>query len=147
MGSWGKVDFSDFKNLQKKLEKLTEVDLDEFCREISKELAARLLRKVIKRTPVGDYPSGSGKTGGTLRRGWSAAYAEAAEVTQSGNTYMIEMTNPVDYGIYVNYGHRTRSGGWVPGQFFIEISIEELESSGARIVEKRLLELFSEVFS
>ena len=38
----------------------------------AKELAARLLAKVIKRTPVGQYPSGSGKVGGTLRRGWTA---------------------------------------------------------------------------
>ena len=27
---------------------------------------------------------------------------------------------PADYAIFVELGHRTRSGSWVPGQFFVE---------------------------
>lgn len=29
-----------------------------------------------------------------------------------------------DYGPHVNYGHRTRNGGWVPGQHFIDKNLE-----------------------
>ena len=49
------------------------------------KLAARLLALVIPRTPVGQYPKGSGKKGGTLRRGWTAKTdEEAATGTSNG---------------------------------------------------------------
>lgn len=93
----GKVDYSELTDFIKKLGGLKKRDISEsFIQECSKELAARLLRKVIKRTPVGDYSSIinvtakrdgkkhkkgevyqkrvniSGKMGGNLRRGWTA---------------------------------------------------------------------------
>ena len=43
--------------------------MQQFCESAAKELAARLLAKVIKRTPVGVYPSGSGMVGGTSYSG------------------------------------------------------------------------------
>ena len=70
MAGWGNCDYRQLQRLQQKLNRLQSGDIDAFCRACAKELAARLLAKVIKRTPVGDYPEGSGKTGGTLRRGW-----------------------------------------------------------------------------
>ena len=100
MGRMGKFDVRGMKELQKKLEKLQ--DPDAFVEACAKELAARLLRMVVKRTPVGDYSkeievvakrdsknhkkgdtykkkvNPSGKKGGTLRRGWiSETQAEA----------------------------------------------------------------------
>lgn len=54
MASWGKCNFKDFEKLRKQLEK-AEKDCDDFCKACAKELAARLLGKVIKRTPVGKY--------------------------------------------------------------------------------------------
>ena len=81
------------------------MDLDKFCEDVSKELAARLLALVIPRTPVGQYPRSSGKKGGTLRRGWTArteqeaagggkvdpaAYANALPVFKRGRTFYIE---------------------------------------------------------
>ena len=47
------IDTSGFKKLRQSLEKARVSD--EFCKGLAKELAARLLRKVVKRTPVGDY--------------------------------------------------------------------------------------------
>lgn len=38
----------------------------------AKELTARLLAKVIRKTPVGEYDKNVGKSGGTLRRGWKS---------------------------------------------------------------------------
>lgn len=46
--------------------------VQEFEESCARELAARLLSLVIKRTPVGVYPEGSGMVGGTLRRGWTS---------------------------------------------------------------------------
>lgn len=53
---WGKCDFKDLQKFQKQIEKLANSDIDKFCKEVAKELTARLLAKVIKKTPVGNKP-------------------------------------------------------------------------------------------
>ncbi len=154
MAKWGSCDFKQLKALQDRIEKLQKAELKKFCEAVSKELAARLLAKVIKRTPVGQYPAGSGKVGGTLRRGWvgekqqnATAYAQSLPVKQSGHTYEITIINPVEYASFVNYGHRTRGGkGWVEGRFFLEKSELEIESDAAKIIEKKLMQYLSETF-
>lgn len=100
----GRFDIAGLKELQSRLQNLQ--DPDAFCEACAKELAARLLAKVIKRTPVGQYPAGSGKTGGTLRRGWTtgkrqaaANYANSVTVNHTGNVYMIELINPIEYAL------------------------------------------------
>lgn len=52
MAKWGKCDYKQLKEFQKKLEKLQQKDFDKFCQATARELAARLLTLVIKRTPV-----------------------------------------------------------------------------------------------
>lgn len=118
----------------------------------SKELAARLLALVIPVTPVGKYPKGSGKKGGTLRRGWGAKngkagreYAQSLIVTKSGNTYMVEIINPVEYASYVEFGHRTVSGGWVEGRYMLTISEEKLKRIAPSVLEKMVLRKLKEV--
>ena len=54
MAKWGTCDFSELEKLQKQFERLSKTDIDRFCKEVARELAARLLSKVIPRTPVGD---------------------------------------------------------------------------------------------
>ena len=144
--NWGNCDYKQLQRLRDSLATLQSMDMDRFCTEVSKELAARLLALVIPRTPVGQYPKSSGKKGGTLRRGWTSktqadaasrggsndakAYAEALPVRKSGNAYTIEVINPVEYASYVEFGHRTRGGdGWVPGQYFLTLSEQDLELS------------------
>ena len=52
MSKWGKCDFKQLERLNKNMEKLMGADLDRFCRQAAKDLAGRLLNKVVKRTPV-----------------------------------------------------------------------------------------------
>lgn len=102
MGKMGKFTASDLKDFQKQLNHIKETN-EAFVESCAKELAARLLAKVIKRTPVGDYSkeievtakrdsknhkkgdtytkrvNPSGKRGGTLRRGWTSKSHEEAE--------------------------------------------------------------------
>ncbi len=102
MGKMGSFAAADMKKLQQQLLELQKTNED-FLEKCAKELAARLLAKVIKRTPVGDYFAEievvakrsskkhkkgetykkrvnlSGKMGGTLRRGWTAKTHEEAE--------------------------------------------------------------------
>lgn len=156
-----------FSELEKQFEevnkKLQAADVDKFCRIVAKELAARLLAQVIKRTPVGDYPPSTGKKGGTLRRGWTAqteeeaaeggignaiAYANALPITKSGNVYEIEIINPVHYASYVEFGHRTRGGdGWVQGRFMLTLSEKEVQRQSERVVEALLKKYLGEVFN
>lgn len=143
MARWGSCDFRQLKQLQQRLQQLNTQELDKICRELTNELSARLLRKVIKRTPVGQYPSGSGKVGGTLRRGWNIG-----EITKSGNTYQVEIINPTEYASYVEFGHRTRNHkGWVRGRFMMTISEKELEAQATKIIEKRIKEYLEWCFN
>lgn len=142
-----RFDYSEFKKLNDRLKKkCREEQIEQFFESCAKELAARLLAKTIKRTPVGQYPEGSGKLGGTLRRGWTgesnkgaAAYAASLNVTHSGGTYTVEITNPIEYASYVEYGHRTANhAGWVEGKFMLTISENEIRSMAPAILQKKL---------
>ena len=55
MGKFGECDFSGFFEFQEKLQRISQEDMQDFYEVCAKDLAARLLRAVIKRTPVGDY--------------------------------------------------------------------------------------------
>ena len=155
MANGCKVDFSDLQKFRENLEKSLSGDqLELFIESCAKELAARLLAKVIKRTPVGQYPAGSGKKGGTLRRGWTgeksqpaSTYVGSLKVTRAGGAYTIEIVNPVEYASYVEYGHRTRNHkGWVEGKFMLTISEEEIRKSAPNILEKKLEKYLKECF-
>jgi hypothetical protein len=139
MAKIAKMDFSGLKKFQKNLQKLNEKARSEFTEAALKGLAARLLSKVVKATPVGYYKGGEyictmdgrphesaaaeGKQGGTLRRGWTVG-----EITKNGGAYIIEISNNVEYAPYVEYGHRTAKGtGWVDGHFMLTVSENELQ--------------------
>ena len=171
MGKQGNVDFSDLRRFRDRLEKnfdRNQVDL--FIESCAKELAARLLAKVIKRTPVGEYdkpvkfttkdgkevsftPS-TGKKGGTLRRGWAgeksggaSAYANSLKVNRFGDVFVIEIKNPVEYASYVEFGHRTRGGnGWVEGKFMLTISEQEIKRDAPRVLENKLKKKLGDLF-
>lgn len=163
MARWGKCDFRQFERVQKNLQRLRRIEFENFCRDVAKELAARLLAKVIKRTPVGQYEASTGVMGGTLRRGWTAEteeaamsgsnknakdYAQSLTVTRSGDVYQIEIINPVHYASYVEYGHRTRNHkGWVEGRFMLTISEKELDAQAPKILEKKLEKYLGECFN
>ena len=109
MAKMGKFSAADLKKLQKKLNKLQKNEIEKFIEACAKELAARLLAKVIRRTPVGDYSkkitvvakkdsknhkkgdtytktiNPSGKKGGTLRRGWTSTSHKEAETGGKGS--------------------------------------------------------------
>lgn len=166
MARWGNCDFKQLKKFQKKLEKMSKANIKKFCEDVSRELAARLLRRVIKRTPVGQYPSGLGYVGGTLRRGWTAKSEREAmyntvfngsnniskwvnelPIKKIGNIFQIDITNVVSYSSYVEHGHRTRNHkGWVEGHFMLTISEKEINAMLPKFIEKKLTELLSEVF-
>ncbi len=170
MARMGNVDYSQLKDFAHEIEeKLGAQAVQEFIEACAKELAARLLTRVIRRTPVGEYDKPvsfttkdgeevsftphTGKVGGTLRRGWTAekqqgvsAYVNSLNVVHSGDTYTIEIVNPVEYAPYVEFGHRTRNGGWVEGLFMLTISSQEIQNAAPGILEKKLKKKLGEIF-
>ena len=74
----------------------------------------KLIAKVKLKTPVAK------KNGGTLRRNWQPKKIGKLERLVYNNT---------SYGVYVNYGHRTRGGkSFVDGVYMLEKSVKEIES-------------------
>lgn len=167
MGKMGKFTVKGLDELHKKLTVMGKSS-DEFMEKCIIELALRLYSKVVKRTPVGDYDiyveviakrdsknhkkgdkymkaKSTGKMGGTLRRGWSIS-----PITKEGNTFKVQVFNPIEYATYVEYGHRQEPGryvpalgkqlkqGWVKGQFMMTISAQELEKITPQVIEKKL---------
>ena len=118
--------------------------MEDFICECSKELAARLLAKVIKRTP---------KVSGNLQKGWTVG-----QIQKMGNTYVIEVINPVMYAEYVEYGHRQEPGryvpaigkrlkaDWVNGQFMMTISAQEIQNITPKLLEARLKKKLGDIF-
>ena len=138
MPKWGSTDFEELKKLELQIRRAANADFDAFCVEMSKELAARFLAKVKKRTLPGKKPKfdkpltytktvngrkrkfrtkegeirnkyWKGYTGGTLSRGWTIG-----NITQKPNGYEIEIINPTEYASYVEFGHRQKPGRFVP---------------------------------
>lgn len=180
MAKWGNCDYKQLQQLRENIAHLQGIDMDKFCKDMSKELARKLLQLVIRRTPVGRYDGETytcamgkthqahtikGKVGGTLRRGWTAksqgeaesgsgngmskvaSYAAALPVKKSGNAYTVEVINPVEYASYVEYGHRTTKGGWVPGHYFLTLSEQDLESLAPAAIERKLELQLRQVFN
>lgn len=156
MGRGGRVDLRQLKAFERKLAKLASGDFEKFCEVAAKELAARLLGKVIRRTPVAKVD------GGTLRRGWTAKthaeaesgsgknpkeYAESLSVQKQGNVYELSVINPVEYAQYVEFGHRTRNHeGWIAGRFMMTISADEVDQQAPAILERKLFNMLKEAF-
>lgn len=128
------ADYRQLQRLQRKLQRM-EQKYEEFCRQMTKEIAARMLSKVIRRTPVDE---------GTLRRGWTVE----ANVRKNGNVYEIEVFNPISYAPYVEFGHRTSNHqGWVKGRFMMTISADQIEQQAPAIIERKLTQMLQEVFN
>lgn len=135
MGRNGGCDFSELQAFADSLQTMTN-NMSEIMDLCAKELAQRLIRKVIKRTPVGVYSKKSGKKGGTLKKGWSQD--GKYKIYHSPSACLIEIKNPVEYASYVEYGHRTVNGGWVSGHSMMTISAAEIQRDGPAILEKKI---------
>ena len=165
----GNFNFREMERLAKDLEKLAQ-NKDKLFQSAAKELAARLLMLLVERTKPGKYPAGSGMVGGTLRRGWiSKTYEEAfsnrksepgakevqdflktIQVSRDGNTYTIEVINPVEYVRYVESGHRQTPGRfvpaigkrlkkrWVEGKFIMREAVEDLQKITPQVLEDKI---------
>ena len=151
------ANYKELSEFAKNLERLNATQKEEFMQACCKELAARLLQKVINKTK--EYS----KTN-TLVRGWTVATHEEAasgktvgykewcdkvNVRRQGNTYILDIINPVNYASYVEYGHRTKNNagvGWVEGKFTLTVAEAEINAVTDGILAKKLRKFIKEAF-
>lgn len=139
---WGRADFQALKDLERRLDKLENVDFDRFCRETANEIANRLMAKAKKRTPVGVVPEDiydnkkstvtvtgtSGKSRkfasreSSIYQQYWAGYTGGnlrrswtiLPIEKQGNEYIVTLINNAEYASYVEFGHRQKPGRYVP---------------------------------
>ena len=135
----GHMDISELKKLRDKLKRNCDAQqLEEFFTSCSKSIAENLLKDVVKRTPIGKY-DGVGVAGGTLADSWFVGGVE-----KNGTTYTVNVENNAlsddgkPYAIYVEFGHRTRSGGWVEGKKMLTITEEEIKEVAPNILDRKV---------
>lgn len=117
-----------------------------FIIDVMNRLGNLMIREVKMRTPVGQYDNsvffardgklfvfeatgGRNRVGGELRRNWVLEGVQA-----TGDGFIVTISNNTEYGPFVENGHRTVNGGWVEGQFFLKITMEEIMSQLPKIV-------------
>ncbi len=139
------IDTRQLKELQRKLEKMRD-NSDTFMDKCAKNISARLLRKVIKRTPVGNYSGQeydcNGKdmqfhhkgyrvknaVGGALRRGWTVNTEEEAAPKKSKKAVSVDK--------YLNQIQVERSGNTTSITIDNPVSYAPYVEYGHRIVIK-----------
>lgn len=173
MARWGRVDFRQLQELERKMAKLADGDFEKFCQQTAKEIAQILLAKVKKRTPVGRVPEDiykskktknsreaaiyqqhwAGYTGGSLRDAWTISVSDGAGL----GAYLVIIKNNLEYASYVEYGHRQQPGryvpalgkqlkeSWVPGQYMLTISLQELEQMLPAMLQQKIVSFMQEV--
>ncbi len=117
-----------------------------FIVDVMNKLGNLMIREVKMRTPVGQYDNsvffardgklfvfeasgGRNRVGGELRRNWVLEGVQA-----TGDGFIVTISNNTEYGPFVENGHRTVNGGWVEGQFFLKITMEEILDQLPKIV-------------
>ncbi len=148
----------DFKTFKKSLQGLQKDVKQDVIKSTLNQTAAVGQRVAKQNTPVGVYDSdvhfitrdgkevefkATAKMGGTLRRGWR---------TTNINQNTKELYNNVEYGLYVDQGHRkvAKSGtdasgkpvyinvGWVPGKFMLDKATKAMTDSMGQLFSKNL---------
>lgn len=137
MAKWGKFEFGDIEQMAKRFQKaLDERVVDRFIQDFLLEMSMRSMRKIKKRTPVGET--------GDLRKNW-----QLGRVERRGNSYVVEIYNNTEYASFVEYGHRTSKDltNWVEGRFMMTISMQEIERELPKYLAKRQMELLEQLMN
>lgn len=119
---------------------------ENFIIDVMNRLGNIMLREVKMKTPVGQYDGsvffvsdgkllvfegpGTTRQGGELRRNWVLDGVES-----TGDGFIVTISNNTEYASWVENGHRTADhSGWVEGQFFLKITMEQIMDQLPKIV-------------
>lgn len=114
----------------------TEKNVPKFLADTLGRAADKLVRETKSRTPVDS---------GTLQKSW-----KRSEVQRNGNEYKVTITNDAqnkdygtEYATFVEYGHNSTAGNWVPGAFMLTQS----QPNATKYLEDQLARGGADVFS
>lgn len=124
------LDYSQFNKLFEQNEELLKRN-KQFNEDVITEMAIRIYNQTILRTPVDT---------GVLRGAW-----QLGNIQWYSTTVMIPLINNMDYASFVEYGHKTRSGGYVEPVFMAKKSIEEVNDKFEDLYDGLFLLTFSDV--
>lgn len=135
MAGLGKFDFRELEELARSVELALSGDfIDRFIRDYMLEMAYRIHRNTVMRTPTDTT---------LLKRSWVVG-----EVKKVGNVYQIEISNNVHYASFVEMGHRKRNGkGWVMGKFMVTISTKQVAREMPGYLERRFTTLLTNMMN
>jgi hypothetical protein len=105
------VDASELKAFQQNIENQIHM-LNDFVERVGNALADDILKQLKARTPVDT---------GRMRDSW-----KIGTVHVGSNGVIAELMNGADYSSFVEYGHKTRGGGWVPGKQIMTATAQEM---------------------
>lgn len=106
--------------LTKRIERLNQIDKD----RIERDQATMMFNSGASMTPVSTEATRPGGPHGELRLSRQA----------DGNTYGYVK----EYAPHVEYGHRTRGGGFVPGQYYLKAIRDKQEPIFQRAVREAI---------
>lgn len=165
MPKYGDMDIEGFRELTGKVNKLAHGGFKQHLRATVNAIALDMLALMKENTPVGDVDKWgyitpdarkrywSGYQGGSLRDAWQY------EIKKESGGYSIELVNPLHYASAVEYGHSQQKGRyvkqigrrlvrvWIPGEFFMKATEDEirvkLPRELKRLIEAKLMEVFN----
>lgn len=123
-------DFHELTDFGKRLNDLSKFEIA--AQQIAKEIAKALQDALFRNTPV---------LTGNLRASWGGEENCSFVAKKFSYGYKVTLYNRAvslrpqkkyknfQYGLSVNDGHKTPSGGWVVGRFFVENSILQTANS------------------
>lgn len=119
---------SEFRDRLKNLTK--EKSKAQLIRRELNKAGDRLLERVIDNTPVDT--------------GWLQSSWYLTPVIKYGNEWSINCANTCHYAPYVEYGHRTRNGGFVPGVFMFKRAMNRTRKEISKMIEVDIMLWFNE---
>lgn len=131
MSKWGKVDYKEFLKFADGFEQLSQKGKDEILIEMINTSANRFLQVAVDNTP---------EDTGHLKGAWSVS-----KVYRQGDSYIAEIVNIAPYATFVNYGHRTRNGGFVQGRYFVEYAASDLQRVSQSLLDAITKKKFIEI--
>lgn len=126
------IDTTELRALLKRMEKAEQKTIDQFLQDVLLQLVYRLDAKVKKRTPVDT---------GNLRRNW-----RVGDIRRIANGYQVEYFNNTEYAPYIEFGHRQKGGGFVPGRYMLKISEQELQQEAEKLIMKETETFLKSIF-
>lgn len=133
MAKAGSFEYGEFSKFVAEFEsKSDKKAIQKILDEAMTKAARIVLTQAKENTPVDS---------GKLRRGWYATRPK-----HQGNSVSVDIINYNKYAPHVEYGHRTRGGGYVAGQYMLTNTLNEVKSVYERLANKALEDYFADLF-